>query len=151
MAAILDKKFAKVWQSLKKSAGVKSSPWFKKADAAVSMKVEAYQKALEKAQSGLTSDLLKMGKALAELEEAFVKFVDAKGLGQISDTDVKKTEKTAFITEINRYKLEVQHERATFDARLKSALSAADNDIKKLESLDAEKKKELWKGFGIDL
>ena len=87
MGSILDKKFAKVWQSLKKHAGVKSSPWFKKADAAVSKKVEAYQEALAEAQSGLVEDLLKLGKALRDLEEAFVKFVDAKGLGQIGDDD----------------------------------------------------------------
>ena len=37
MGPTLDKKFAKVWQSLKKHAAVKSSPWFKKADAAVSI------------------------------------------------------------------------------------------------------------------
>jgi hypothetical protein len=151
MSAILDKKFTKVWQSLKKNAGVKSSPWFKKADAAVSSKVEAYQKALAKAQSGLVEDLLKLGKTLHDMEEAFVKFVDAKGLGQISDTDVKKAEKQAFVVEINRYKAEVQHERSLFDSRLKSALAAADNDLKKLESIEASKKKELWKGFGIDL
>jgi hypothetical protein len=151
MASILDKKFTKVWQSLKKSAGVKSSPWFKKADAAVSSKVEAYQKALAKAQSGLVEDLLKLGKALKNMEEAFVKFIDAKGLSQISDSDVKKTEKENLIAEINRLKTEVQHELSIFESRLKSALSAADNDIKKLESLEASKKKELWKGFGIDL
>ena len=44
MASMLDRKFAKLWQSLKNNAGVKSSPWFKKADAAVSKKVEAYQR-----------------------------------------------------------------------------------------------------------
>ena len=151
MASMLDRKFTKLWQSLKKHAGVKSSPWFKKADAAVSKKVEAYQEALAKAQSGLVEDLLKLGKALRDLEEAFVKFVDAKGLGQISDGDVKKAEKKTLVAEINRYKAEVQHERTTFDSRLRSALSAADNDLKKLESIEAAKKKELWKGFGIDL
>ena len=54
------------------------------------------------------------------------------------------------LAEINRCKAEVQHERTMFDSRLKSALSAADNDLKKLESIEA-KKKELWKGFGIEL
>ena len=151
MASMLDKKFTKVWQSLKSSAGVKASPWFKKADAAVSKKLEAYQEALAKAQSGLVEDLLKLGKALRDLEEAFVKFVDAKGLRRISDDDVKKAEKDTFVAEINRCKAEVQHERNTFDSRLRSALSAADNDLKKLESIEAGKKKELWKGFGVEL
>ena len=36
MRSILDKKFTKVWQSLKSIADVKSSPWFKKADTAIS-------------------------------------------------------------------------------------------------------------------
>ena len=151
MESILDRKFTKVWQSLKKNAEVKSSPWFKKADAAVSAKFEAYQDALSKAQSGLVEDLLKLGKALRDLEEAFVKFVESKELGQISDGDVKKTKNQGLVQQINRYKTEVQHERSLFDSRLKSALSAADNDLKKLESIEASKKKELWKGFGIEL
>ncbi len=150
MASMLDRKFTKLWQSLKKHAGVKSSPWFKKADAAVSKKVEAYQEALAKAQSGLVEDLLKLGETLRDLEQSFVKFVDAKGLGQI-EGDVKEIEKKTFAAEINRCKAEIQHERNTFDSRLRSALSAADNDLKKLESIEAAKKKELWKGFGIDL
>jgi hypothetical protein len=151
MASMLDRKFTRLWQSLKKHAGVKSSPWFKKADTAVSKKVDAYQEAIAKARSGLVADLLKLGKALRDLEEAFVKFVDAKALDQISDDDLKKAEKKSFAAEINRYKAEVQHERNTFDSRLRFALSAADNDLKKLESIEASKKKELWKGFGIDL
>ncbi|MGO9112658.1 MAG: hypothetical protein ACLP9L_25785 [Thermoguttaceae bacterium] len=151
MGSILDKKFTKIWQSLKNNAGVKSSPWFKKADAAVSTKVEAYQEALLKAQSGLVEDLLNLGNALRDLEDAFVKFVDAKGLGQVDDTDMKVAAKATLVAEINRYKAKVQHERTFFDSRLKSALAAADNDLKKLESIEASKKKELWKGFGIDL
>jgi hypothetical protein len=150
MGSTLDKKFTRLWQSLKTSSGVKSSSWFKKADAAVSKKIEAYQSALAAAHSGLVEDLLKLAKALQELEEAFVKFVDAKELGQISD-DVKKAEKDAFVVEINRFKADVQHERSAFESRLRSALSAADNDLKKLESIEANKKKELWKGFGINL
>ena len=55
------------------------------------------------------------------------------------------------MAEIKRYKAKVQHERSTFESRLKSALAAADQDIKKLESLDPQKKKELWKGFGVEL
>ena len=90
MRSILDKKFTKVWQSLKNNAGVKASPWFKKADAAICKKIEAYQEALLKAQSGLVEDLLKLGKALRDLEEAFVKFVDVKGLGQIRDAEAKE-------------------------------------------------------------
>ena len=38
-----------------------------------------------------------------------------------------------------------------FDSRFRTALSAADQDLKKLESIEAGKKKELWKGFGIEL
>lgn len=148
---MLDKKFSRLWQSLKKNAGVKASPWFKKADAAVSPKFEVYQQALGQAKSGLVGDLLKLGKALRDLEEMFVKFVDAKGLAPLGDDDAKKTEKQALVNEIKRCKSEVQHERSMFDSRLKSALAAADNDLKKLDSIEASKKKELWKGFGIEL
>ena len=53
--------------------------------------------------------------------------------------------------EIDRFQAEVQHERTMFESRLRFALSAADNDLKRLEAMEANKKKELWKGFGIDL
>ncbi len=151
MRSILDKKFTKVWQSLKSIADVKSSPWFKKADTAISKKVEAYQAALLKAQSGTVADLLKLGKALRDLDETFVKCIDAKGLSQIREAEAKEASKTTFIAEIKRYKAKIQHERTLFDSRLKSALAAADNDLETLESIEAGKKKELWKGFGIEL
>jgi hypothetical protein len=151
MPSNLDKKFAKIWQSLKSNASVKSSPWFKKADAAVSAKVAAYQAALLQAQSGLVEDLLEFGKALRDLEAAFVKSVDVQGLEKIGGSGARNAEKSPLAAAIKRCQAEVQHERALFDSRLKTALSAADNDLKKLESIEAGKKKELWKGFGIDL
>ena len=43
-------------------------------------KLDAYQKAQEKVQSGLIGDLLKLRKALQQLEEAAVKLLDSKGL-----------------------------------------------------------------------
>ena len=79
MAAILEKDFTKVWHELKKNAGVKSSPWFKKADAAVSKKVEAYQKAVAKAKSGLSEDLLKVKSALEAMGTAFKKLPRRQG------------------------------------------------------------------------
>ncbi len=151
MPSNLDKKFVKIWQSLKNHAAVKSSPWFKKADAAVSKKATAYQEALHKAQSGLVDDLLALGKALRDLEEAFVKSVDAQGLSKIGDGDVKRGDLAPLVAELNRYRSEVQHERSLFDSRLKTALSAADNDLKKLELIETGKKREIWKGFGIEL
>jgi hypothetical protein len=151
MGSLLDKKFAQLWLSLKKHDTVKASPWFKKADTALSKKVEAYQEALAGAQSGLVEDLLKFGKALRDLEAAFLKFIDAKAIGKIGESDLKKAEKVTLVAEINRCKADVQHERNLFESRLKSALSAADNDFQKLESIEAKKKKELWKGFGIEL
>jgi hypothetical protein len=151
MGSLLDKKFAKLWQSLKRHEGVKTSLWFKKADTAVSKKLAAYQEALAAAQSGLVEDLLKFGKALRDLEAAFLKSVAAKAVGQIGDSDLQKAEKAALIAEINRCQAEVGHQRNLFESRLKSALSAADNDLKKLESIEDKKKKELWKGFGIEL
>lgn len=151
MASRLDRRFTKVWQALKKNAGIKSSPWFKKADTAVSKKVEAYRKALVKAQSGLVEDLLMFGEALRELDGAVVKFVDVKALSQIGEDDMKKAEKQILVADVNRFKAEVQHERSTFDSRLSFALSAADNDLKTLESIATDKKNELWKGFGINL
>jgi hypothetical protein len=151
MAAILDKDFTKVWQGLKKNAGIKSSPWFKKADAAVSKKVEAYQKALAKAKSGLAEDLLKVGEALTAMEQAFTKFVDAKGLDDIAEKDLKKAEKTALVNEIKKYKLEVTQERVSFDAKWKKLSELTGGDIKKIQALEASKKKELWKEMGVEL
>lgn len=147
MRALLEKKFAKTWETLKKSPGVCTLPWFKKADAAVPKKLDAYQKAQEKARSGLIGDVLKLRKALQQLEEA-AKLLDSKGLAQLIADDPSRS--TA-VAEIKRYKAKVQHERATFESRLKAALAAADQDIEKLESLDPQKKKELWKGFGVEL
>src|SRR5580692_8813792 len=97
MHSLLEKKFTRTWQALKKNAGVKSSPWFKKADAAVTPKIEAYQKARAKAQSGLVEDLLKLSKALQDFDNTFAKSADAKGLGQISDDAVKKAEKEVLV------------------------------------------------------
>jgi hypothetical protein len=148
MRAILEKKFAKTWEALKKSPSVAALAWFKKADAAVPKKLDAFQKAQEKAQSGMIGDLLKLRKALQALEEAVVKLVDAKSLAALVAED--RTKSTA-VAEIKRYRSKVQHERATFESRLKAALAAADQDVKKLESLDPQKKKELWKGFGVEL
>jgi hypothetical protein len=148
MRAILEKKFIKTWETLKKSRDVAALAWFKKADAAVPKKLDAFQKAQEKAQSGNVGDLLKLRKALQALEESVVKLVDAKSLAALVAED--RTKSTA-VAEIKRYRSKVQHERATFESRLKAALAAADNDIKKLESLDPQKKKELWKGFGVEL
>jgi hypothetical protein len=148
MRAILEKKFTKTWEALKRSPGVGTLPWFKKADATVPKKLDAFQKAQEKAQSGMIGDLLKLRKALQALEESVVKLVEPKSLAALVAED--RTKSTA-VAEIKRYRSKVQHERATFESRLKAALAAADNDIKKLESLDPQKKKELWKGFGVEL
>ena len=148
MRAILEKKFTKTWDALKKSPAVAALPWFKKADATVPKKLDAFQKAQEKAQSGMIGDLLKLRKALQALEESVVKLVDAKSLAALVAED--RTKSTA-VAEIKRYRSKVQHERATFESRLKAALAAADQDVKKLESLDPQKKKELWKGFGVEL
>jgi Zn-dependent oligopeptidase len=151
MISTLDRKFAKVWQLLKKNAEVSSSAWFKRADTSISSKVEAYQSALSKAQSGLVEDLLKLGKTLRDLETAIVKFADSKGVAQVRAEDGTKSAKPSMVAEVSRFKNEVQHERSLFDSRLKAALAAADNDLKKLESIEQSKKKELWKGFGVDL
>jgi hypothetical protein len=150
MASLLDKKFAKVWQLLKNNPEVRSSAWFKRADTTLTAKVEAFREAVSQAQSGLVEDLLKLGKALRDLEAAVVKFASSKGVAKLADLD-GKSGKQNVIADINRYKTDVQHERSFFDSRLKAALSAADNDLEKLESLEAAKKKELWKGFGVDL
>jgi hypothetical protein len=148
MRAILEKKFIKTWDTLKKSPGVDTLPWFKKADAAIPKKLDAFRKAQEKAHSGLIGDLLKLRKALQQLEDAVDKHLDAKALAQLSAEDRSKS---PLVAEIKRYKGKVQHERATFESRLKAAVAAADSDIQKLDSIDPQKKKELWKGFGVEL
>jgi hypothetical protein len=148
MRAILEKKFVKTWEALKKSPGVGALPWFKKADAAIPKKLDAYQKAQEKAHSGQIGDLLKLRKALQQLEDVVDKHLDVKALAQLVAEDRAKS---PLVAEIKRYKAKVQHERATFESRLKAAVAAADNDIQKLDSVDPQKKRELWKGFGVEL
>jgi hypothetical protein len=151
MTAILEKDFTKVWQALKKNAGVKSSPWFKKADAAVSKKVEAYQKAVAKAKSGLSSDLVKVKDALEAMDKAFKDFLDTKGLNEVKETDLKKTEKETLVKEITNYKREVEEEKKKFEVQFKKLMAACKNDLKKIDSLDAKKKVEIWDSMGIDL
>ncbi len=151
MATLLEKKFTKVWQRLKNNDGVSSAALFKKADMTVSKKFEAYQKALATAKSGTVDDLLKLGKALRNLETAFLKHVDAELIDQVGDEHLKASAKKTLLAEVDRLRAEVRHERSMFDSRFRTALSAADQDLKKLESIEAGKKKELWKGFGIEL
>ena len=151
MGPMLERKFNKVWQKLKGRDGVKSAPWFKKADTAVCKKFEAYQKALATAKSGSVDDLLKLGKALRDLEAAITKHVELKAVEQIDDDHLSPSERKTLVMEVNRLKAEVRHDVAVFESRLRAALSAADKDLKTLESIEAGKKKELWKGFGVDL
>ena len=55
MGSILEKKFIKIWQSLKTQRRRQGRPWFKKADTAVSKKLDAYQKALAEGTVGAWS------------------------------------------------------------------------------------------------
>lgn len=67
------------WHRLKKAAGIKSAPFFKKHDAAVGKYIKAYQKAREKwkAQKGLNA-LLELNSALRDLNTAMDSFIKKK-------------------------------------------------------------------------
>ena len=145
--ADLDGKF---WKNLKKQAGVKSSGWFKKADASVGKHIEALNKAREQfVHTDLTEDLLKYQKALDKLAETFDKFVDKKELDEVDEGDLKKKEKQDLAADILAWSKEIADAKADLDEKLKNLLLAVGGDLKKLDKLDRGKKKAVWDQSGI--
>ncbi|MDX1948365.1 MAG: hypothetical protein SFU86_23450 [Pirellulaceae bacterium] len=146
--AELDGKF---WKTLKKQAGIKSSGWFKKADASVGKQIETLNKAREKFElSDLTEDLLSYQKALDKLAETFDKFVNKKGLDEVEEGDLKKKEKEELAADIKSWSEEIAAAKVDLDQKIKKLLLAVGGDLKKLDKLEKAKKKEVWKQVGFN-
>lgn len=150
MAKKLEDLDGKFWKTLKKNAGIKSSGFFKKADASVGKHIEALNKAREKFEySQITEDLLDYQKKLDKLAETFDKFIDSKKLDEIGEEDLKKKEKEELASDIKEWSKEIAAAKEDLDKKLKKLLLAAKGDLKKLDVLDKEKKKAVWDKSGI--
>ncbi len=151
MPGINDAGFTKMWHGLKKDAGISSTPWYKKADAAVSKKVEAYQKVRKKAgepDKALAADIVKVLEALDELADSLDKFMDKKGLDAIKDAP--PTQKATILKAITAFKKEVDDEKDFYNVELQERISEA-GDLKKLLAQDSGKKIDAWKEMGVDV
>jgi len=105
----LDDLDKKIWKQMKKEAGIKSAPWFKKADASVGKYVEAAKKARLRYQDGkLAEDLIKYQDALQKLAEAFDDFVSSKGLNSVDDEQLEFSEKKVLLNDIKDWQTEIQ-------------------------------------------
>lgn len=145
--ADLDGKF---WKTLKKQAGIKSSGWFKKADASVGKYIEALNKAREKfLHTDLSEDLLDYQKALDKLADTFDKFIDKKGLDEVDSGDLKKKEKDDLLADIKAWGLEIAAAKEDLDKKLKKLVISTGGDLKKIDKLDRVKKKAVWDQSGI--
>ncbi len=145
----LDKKF---WKELKKKAGIKSTGFFKKADAAVGSKIEAVNKARSRfVDIGTTAELLKYRDALQALSDTFDKFCSKKSLDDIDETDVKKTEKEQLVDDIEDWKKEIDDALTNLNKKFKQISTTLEKKggDKVLESMDAEKRLDFWQKTGV--
>jgi hypothetical protein len=153
MPMINDKGFTKMWHDLKKDAGISSSPWYKKADAAVSKFVEAYQKTRKKAgepDEALTEDILKVIESLDALGGSLDKFMDAKGLNDVKDAPPEK--KQNILKGIRTFRKEVDDEKEFYNVELQDRIGKAGGDVKKVLAEDAQRKLGNWQKSGaVDL
>ena len=146
----LDDLDKKLWKRLKKEAGIKSSKWFKKADASVGKYIESMNKAKKKfEQSQMATDLLKFQDALDDLNKAFNKFADAKHLDDIPDTDLKADEKKKLYADIATWKDDIQDAKDKLDKKIKKLVNATGGDVKKINSMEAKKRVAVWNQIGI--
>lgn len=138
----LDKK---LWKDLKKNAGIKNSGWFKKADASVGKHLAAVGKARDKFEKGgyLLEDLLKYQDSLKELDKVFDKFMDTKGLDDVDEGELKAKEKKELATEIEDWKEQIDKLVSGLDKGIKTLLKAVGNDVKKLDSAEKGKRKQI--------
>ena len=138
--ADLDKK---LWKELKKDAKIKSSGWFKKADASVGKHIAALNKAREKFESSkMASDLLKYQAALNTLSVAFDDFSNKKGLDQLQDgADVKKD---ALRQQIEGWRRDIATEKTLIDTEIQKLKAAAGPNLEKLDQLEAQKRIDIW-------
>jgi hypothetical protein len=138
--AELDKK---LWKELKKDAKIKSSGWFKKADASVGKHIAALNKAREKFESSkMASDLLKYQAALNSLATAFDAFSSKKGLDELQDgADVKKE---ALRDQIEDWRNDIAAERTLINSEIQKLQQAAGPNLEKLDQIEAQKRIEVW-------
>jgi hypothetical protein len=138
----LDKK---LWKELKKNAGIKNSSWFKKADAAVGKHLSAVGKARDKFEKGgyLLEDLLKYQSALQDLDKVFDKFMDTKGLDDVDEGELKAKEKKELAAEIEDWKEQIDTLLQGLDKGIKTLMKAVGNDVKKLDSAEKGKRKQI--------
>jgi hypothetical protein len=138
--ADLDKK---LWKDLKKDAKIKSSGWFKKADASVGKHIAALNKAREKFESSkMASDLLKYQAALNALADAFDAFSSKKGLDDLQDgANVKKE---ALRNQIEGWRRDIAAEKNLINTEIAKLQQAAGPNLEKLEQLEAQKRIEIW-------
>jgi hypothetical protein len=138
--ADLDKK---LWKELKKDAKIKSSGWFKKADASVGKHIAALNKAREKFESTkMAGDLLKYQAALDTLAAAFDAFCSKKGLDELQDgADVKKED---LRDQIEDWRSDIAAEKSLLDIEIAKLKKAAGPNLEKLDQLEAQKRIEVW-------
>ena len=150
MSVNLEDLDGKFWKTLKKKAGIKSSGWFKKADASVGKHIDALNEARKKFRfSDLTEDLLKYQEALDKLASTFSKFMDVKGLKEIEEDDIKKAEKEALVEEIQEWDRQIQQAKKDLQGKIEKLMKATGGDVKKIDKLDKGKKREVWDKTGI--
>jgi len=150
MAKSLEELDSKFWKTLKKNAGIKSSGFFKKADASVGKHIEALNKAREKFEfTQLTEDLFSYQKALDKLADTFDKFVSAKHLDEIEENDLKKKEKDELVLEIKKWSGQIATAKEDLDKKLKKFVASLGDKLDKFDSLEGPKKKVVWDKIGI--
>jgi hypothetical protein len=138
--ADLDKK---LWKDLKKDAKIKSSGWFKKADASVGKHIAALNKSREKFESSkMAGDLLKYQAALNALADAFDAFSSKKGLDDLQDgADIKKE---ALRNQIEDWRRDIAAEKNLINTEIAKLKQAAGPNLEKLDELEAQKRIEFW-------
>jgi hypothetical protein len=138
--ADLDKK---LWKDLKKDAKIKSSGWFKKADASVGKHIAALNKARERFEnSKMASDLLKYQDTLNALAAAFDAFSSKKGLDDLQDgADIKKE---ALRNQIEGWRRDIAAEQNVINTEIAKLKQLAGPNLEKLDRLEAQKRIEVW-------
>ena len=138
--ADLDKK---LWKDLKKDAKIKSSGWFKKADASVGKHIATLNKAREKFESSkMASDLLKYQAALNALADAFDAFSSKKGLDDLQDGANLKKE--ALRNEIEGWRRDIAAEKNLINTEIAKLQQAAGPNLEKLDQIEAQKRIDVW-------
>lgn len=139
-----------LWKELKKNAGIKKAGFFKKADASIGKYIENLNKAREKFQrDDLLEDLVEYHKALEKLAENFDKFVEVKHLDAIDEDDLNREQKEELRREITKWSQQIQTEYQSMLGAYRRINQLAEEQRTTINSLDKQKKKEVWKSIGV--